>query len=141
MHLRDAENQEQGVKHVRIGSIYDIISVIPRRPEHPSMISQSSFYRCSALSQITIVETKDSGERGINHVEMILSIFGKNTGHPGIEPVSSCSQDVYATDLAAQARHITNVWILTSILSNNKTCRPVSAVSRPVRSDMSGYFL
>ena len=41
------------------------------------------------LSHITIVETKDSGERGMNPVAMaIISAWKEYLGGPGIEPGS-----------------------------------------------------
>ena len=61
-------------------AVFNSISVISRWPVHLSMLSWSSFFQpvlCTRffpshwmLSQITIVETTDSGERGINPAAM-----------------------------------------------------------------------
>ena len=60
--------------------VFDKISVISRRPAHLSMLSWISFNQYSAqcslqaskLSHITIVETTDSAERGMNPVAMTI---------------------------------------------------------------------
>ena len=51
------------------------------------------------LSHITIVETTDSGEKGMNPVAMIiLSLRKRIMAEPGIEPATPCSQARNATD-------------------------------------------
>ena len=62
-------------------AVFNSISVISRQPVHISMLSRSSFNQHSAqycfqatgcFFQITIVETMDSGERGMNPVAMTI---------------------------------------------------------------------
>ena len=48
---------------------------------------------------IIIVETTDSGERGMNPVAMtIINPWKEYWPGPGIEPATSCSQVLFATD-------------------------------------------
>ena len=51
------------------------------------------------LFHLTIFETTDSGERGMNPVAM-TSILGRILAEPGIEPATFCSQVSNATDRA-----------------------------------------
>ena len=50
------------------------------------------------LSHVTIVDTMDSGERGMNPFAMTIINPRKTLTEPGIEPAISCSQVLYSTD-------------------------------------------
>ena len=89
-------------------AVFNSISVISRWPVHLSMLSWNSFNRYSRqysfrwlLSHVIIVETTDSGERGMNPVAMtIINPREEYLPSPGIEPATSCSQVRNATDCA-----------------------------------------
>ena len=95
---------------MRFNAVFNVLSIISRRPVHLSMLSWSSFNQYSAqysfqatgsFSNITFVETTNSGERGMNPVAMtIINPCKKKLAEPGIEPATSCSQVLNATDRA-----------------------------------------
>ena len=75
--------------HLLLNAVFNSISVISRPPVHLSMLSWRSFNQYSAQYALqgtgcfphkTIVETTDSGERGILRQS---SILGKNIGQAG----------------------------------------------------------
>ena len=69
MHLRDAF-----IHCMVFNAVFNNISVISRRPMHLSMLSLSSLNQYSSQYSfpITIVETTDSDERGMNPVAMTI---------------------------------------------------------------------
>ena len=80
----------------------NIISVILWLSVHLSMFSWRCFHQYSAkipcrnhwlLFHITVIETLDTGERGMNPVALAIFGIGK-----AIEPVTSGSQVQYAKD-------------------------------------------
>ena len=87
------------IDHMVFNAVFNSISVISRRPVHLFLLSWSSFNQYSAqnpfhwlLSHITIVETTDSGESGMNPVTMTHKSLERILAESRIEPATSCSQ-------------------------------------------------